>query len=151
MNCPNCGKEMKLRKRYEDRTKPYEGFWTEDYVAKILLYRCKDCKIKREIDSDLGGDKWTLPKEMQPTEKQIAYAEKIIKQLGLDSYELWLERKNGEILVTKQQYWKFINDHKDEMDKVMKSKMNALKEYGDCCDEYYFSACGFPEIGINGL
>ena len=147
MNCPNCGKEMKLKKRYQDRTRPYEGFWTESYVAKILHYSCKDCKIKREIDSDIGGDKWTLPKEMRPTEKQIAYAEKIIKRLGLDSYEY------REILVTKQQYWKFINDHKDEMDKIMKKHQDAWKNcnYGDWCDEYYFSACGFPEIGINGF
>lgn len=147
MNCPNCGKEMKLKKRYQDRTRPYDGFWTESYVAKILFYSCKDCKIKREIDSNAGIDKWTLPKEMKPTEKQIAYAEKIIKRLGLDAYEY------REILVTKQQYWKFINNHKDEMDKIMKKRQEAWKDcnYGDWGDEYCFGECGFPEIGINGF
>lgn len=54
MNCPGCGKEMKLKKRYQDRTRPYDGFWTESYIAKILFYSCKNLlngvlKVKKTI------------------------------------------------------------------------------------------------------
>ena len=137
MKCPNCGKEMKQTQRYADRWEPDDGFWTRDYIARITYYNCKDCNIKRKIDSDLGIDKWTLPKEMQPSEKQIAYAEKIREA-----------RQDGKILVTKHQYWEFINQHKDEMDKVMKEHIEA---WGSCDLGDYDDYDYMPDIGINGF
>ena len=120
MKCPNCHKEMKETKKYEDRWH-HDGFYPSEYAAKIMYYSCKDCKIKRKIDTDFNIDEWTLPKEMQPTEKQIAFAEKIINRLGLDSYKFWEARQDGEILVTKHQYWKFIKENQDKYIKKMKS------------------------------
>ena len=135
--CPNCGKEMKQTNRYEDRWKTYDAFWTQDYVARVEHYNCKDCKIKRKIDEDFGEDKWTLPPSMQPTEKQISYAESIIYALGLDSYEFWKQRKEGRILVTKQQYWKFISEHTDEMTRKQQAMYDDANDFN--YDEHYDS------------
>ena len=146
MKCPNCHKEMIETKRYVDRWEPYDGFWTRDYVAKILYYSCKDCNIKRKIDRDLRKDEWTLPKEMQPTEKQIAYAEKIIRRLELeDDDDFWEARDDGEILVTKHQFWEFINKNQNKYIKKMKSFRDY--DYG-CGDDYDYDML---EIGINGF
>ena len=52
----------------------------------LFIYTCPDCKIKYktdEINSQFSvEDKWILPKEFQPSEKQIKFAESIACRLG---------------------------------------------------------------------
>ena len=143
MKCPNCGKKMTETCRYRDRTEPYDGFWTRDYIARIYYYNCKDCKIKYKVDTDLCTHEWTLPKEMRPTEKQVSYAKKIIKWLRLDRYDAECD------LITKHQYWEFINKNKDAMDKKMKECQELWKNRDDGLED--FDYWDLPEIGINGF
>ncbi len=101
MKCPNCKKEMKKTVRYEDRIRPYESFWTEDYIVRVTRHSCKNCKIKCIQESDSYDIEWILPTEFKPSEKQVEYAKIISDNLGIDIDDL----------VTKQQYWAFINNH----------------------------------------
>lgn len=131
MKCPNCGKEMKKSTKYVDKIRVDDGFWTETYIVKRTRYSCTECKIKCAVDSESCQDfdendydkddiEWELPKELTPSDKQIKYAKSIGNYLGLDTDEL----------VTKQQYWDFINTHQTEF------KNQKSNEYSHECDEY---------------
>lgn len=133
MKCPNCKKEMKKSSRFECRSHiDWDGFDLEHAYMKVFSYKCKDCKIKFETDEFSGDfsieDKWILPKEFEPSEKQIKYAESIANRLGLST----------DKLVTKQQYWEFINKHtkkykkhqQEEHDRQMECIGEELMEMG---------------------
>lgn len=95
MLCPNCHKEMK------NKCHNYYSLadWCVDYPASYHEeYSCKDCKIKYE------NGEWNLPIDMQPTEKQ----KKAV--LYICNGSLDVEDNHCE-LVTKQQYWIFINKY----------------------------------------
>lgn len=139
MKCPNCGKEMKKTTKYVDRTRVDDGFWTETYIAKLTRYSCIECRIKCIIESESCQDfdesdydkddiEWKLPKELKPIEKQINYAEAIGNRLGLDTNKL----------VTKHQYWEFINKNQSEF----KNKTGQFESFGFMytygLDEYDF-------------
>lgn len=127
MKCPNCKKEMKKSSRFERRSRiDWDGFDLDFAYMKVFTYKCPDCKIKYNTDEFSGpfsqDDTWDLPKEFQPSEKQIKFAESIACRLG----------KNIDDLVTKQQYWKFINDNTKTYKKKQKedydSDMETLAE-----------------------
>lgn len=140
MKCPNCKKEMKKSSKFERRSCIDEdGFGLDFAYMKVFIHSCKDCKIKYRED-EFGGpfsveDEWILPKKFEPSEKQITYAESIGARLGKDTSQL----------VTKQQYWKFINDNtkkykkkkSEDYDRDMECLGEELLEMG--IDESDFS------------
>lgn len=109
---------MKNSSKFECRSCiDWDGFDLERAYMKVFIYTCPDCKIKYktdEINSQFSvEDKWILPKEFQPSEKQIKFAESIVCRLS----------KNIDNLVTKRQFWKFINDN------TKKYKKNKQEDY----------------------
>lgn len=114
MNCPNCGKEMKKKTSFDGRSRiDWDGFDLEHVYMKVFKYSCKDCKIKYKEDeysctSFSVEPKWSIPKDLKPTEAQVKYAENIALELDLST----------EDLHTKHQYWDFIKNHKAEYDKI---------------------------------
>ena len=137
MKCPNCKKEMKKTSRFDSRSCfDEDGFGLDHAYMKVFVHKCPDCKIKFESD-EYGGpfsiaDKWILPKEFEPSEKQIKFAESIACRLG----------KNIDNLVTKQQFWKFINDNTK---KYKKKKQEDYDRDMECLAETIVEDYGLDE------
>lgn len=109
MKCPNCDIEMKLK--IED-SGPSMAFWDRDedewdgsYI--IETHKCKQCKIKYVLDQEpgCGREEWTIPVELEPSDKQI----KTI--FMIDNI---FNSSNIEDIHTKKQAWKFINENLDD-------------------------------------
>lgn len=137
MKCPNCKKEMKKTSKFECRSHiDWDGFDLEHAYMKVFIYTCSDCKIKYKTDEFSGPfsveDEWILPKEFEPSEKQIKFAESIACRLG----------KNIDKLVTKQQFWKFINDNTK---KYKKKKQEDYDRDMECLAETIVEDYGLDE------
>lgn len=132
MNCPNCNKRMKKSSKFELRNCLDEDGFGYDYAyMKVFVHECEDCKISYEEDEyggPFGGEcKWTLPEEYKPTKKQIKYAETISHTLG----------KDIDDLVTKSQYWQFINSNNDKYRKRKEEQYHEnLRSIGETLEEY---------------
>ena len=137
MKCPNCNKEMKKTSKFECRSRiDWDGFDLEHAYMKVFTYTCPDCKIKYKTDEFSGpfshDDEWVLPEEFQPSEKQINFAESIANKLG----------KNIDNLVTKQQFWKFINDNTKQ---YSKKKQEDYDRNMECLAETIVEDFGLDE------
>ena len=143
MKCPNCKKEMKNSSKFECRSRiDWDGFNLEHAYMKVFIYTCTDCKIKYNTDEFSGPfsveDKWVLPKEFQPSEKQIKFAESIASRLD----------KNIDDLVTKQQFWKFINDNTNTK-KYNKKTQEECDRDMECLAKTIVEDYGLDESDLN--
>ena len=111
--CPNCGKPIKT-------TQYFKSFWHwEDeckYYYPTSKGECNDCHIKY----DDGG--FTIPEELEPTEKQKKTVMFIRNRLN---------PPHGEEGMTKHTYWEFINKYFDE------AKQTNLDGYYEAIDGIY--------------
>lgn len=120
MKCPNCHEKMSVSYKFEKRSViDWDGFDYDYAYMKVWIHKCKSCKIKYRQDDCSGpfteDDKWDIPKKLRPSDKQVEYAKSIACSIGVDLDDL--------DLVTKKQYWKFINEHQK------KYKKNREREY----------------------
>ena len=98
MKCPNCGKEMvdksysKLEEFYHWNDEEY--YYKNNYYEKFV---CNDCNISFE------DDKWNIPNNLMPTEKQKKTILFINNHLRMDLEAL-----------TKHQCWLDIGKYFDE-------------------------------------
>lgn len=128
---------MKNSSKFECRSRiDWDGFDLERAYMKVFIYMCPDCEIKYKTDEFNSPfsveDKWILPNEFQPSEKQIKFAESIAGRLG----------KNIDNLVTKQQFWKFINDNTK---KYRKKKQEDYDRDMECLAETIVEDYGLDE------
>ena len=134
MKCPNCNKEMKKSSTFELREDEGEvdefcglGLHHNYAYMKVFIYKCNDCKIKYKEDEFESifyqPPQWKLPKDLMPSEKQIKYA----KNLG---YHFDISTDD---LVTKKDYWNFINKYADQY----KKDINDYKKYKSEYEEDY--------------
>lgn len=128
MKCPNCNKTMKKTYDFKQRTETEDGWFTRIFYMKVFEYTCDDCNIKYEKDEydDVYGH-WHIPEKLLPTQKQKDFADKISKRLHKDISKL----------ITKHQYWEFINNNKDDYFAAWKEFRDA--EYGYDGDLYDFN------------
>lgn len=122
MICPNCKKEMKI-KRETGFILDLSGTADEDDLYyEYNLYRCPDCKIK--YDESRRNDKWDIPEKLLPTEKQKNTILFINNRLHEDFESL-----------TKRQCWEIINQNFDKAKNTPKPS-NYEYDYDDI-DELY--------------
>ena len=121
MKCPNCKKEMKI-KRETGFIPDFSGTADYDLYYDYNIYRCPDCKIK--YNEDRKNDKWEIPKKLLPTEKQKNPILFINNRLGEDFESL-----------TKRQCWEIINQNFDKAKNTPKPS-NYGYDYDDI-DEVY--------------
>lgn len=120
MKCPNCGKEMvdksysKLEEFYHWEDEEY--YYKNNYYEKFV---CNDCNISFE------DDKWHIPNNLMPTEKQKKTILFINNHLRMDLEAL-----------TKHQCWLDIGKYFDE------AKNTPLYSDEDWIDmQEYFGMC----------
>lgn len=110
MKCPECGKEMKLKRTFVEIVDAWGEYdsdsedWSDDYEYGewIETHSCKDCKIKYHENED----RWEIPTQFLPSDKQVKCANWIINLLH-----------TGKPAPTKKSLWLFI-----------KENINAAKE-----------------------
>ena len=121
MKCPNCGKEMidksysKLEEFYHWEDEDY--YYRKNYYGKFV---CNDCKISFE------DDKWNIPNNLMPTEKQKKTILFINNHLGMDLEAL-----------TKHQCWSDIGKYFDEAKKkplYSDEDLLYMQEYFGLCE-----------------
>lgn len=116
--CPCCQQEMK-EKSYFYQEVDFSGE-SDDVYYKATKYRCAPCKIS----CDENGN-WKIPKELQPTEKQlntVSFIKSVLPETG-----------SSEIL-TKREAWKFIHDYFEE---AKKEKQEQKESYYEEEDDFY--------------
>lgn len=115
MNCPNCNKAMK-EKEYFTLDFGY-GMVGEEVYNRDVSYKCSSCKITYK------NDKWIIPDEFKPTEKQ----EKTL---------LFINNRLGTYFepITKHQCWEIINNNFEKAKDVIVRRWYEGITDEDCDD-----------------
>lgn len=125
MTCPNCEKKMtdksysKLEEFYHWEDEDY--YYRNNYHEKFV---CNDCKISFE------DDKWNIPDNLMPTEKQKKTILFINNRLGMDLEAL-----------TKHQCWIDIGKYFEEAKKIplySDEDLLYMQDYFGLCESDFF-------------
>ena len=124
MKCPNCGREM-VNKSYSKLEEFYhwedeEWYYRNNYYEKFV---CNNCKISFE------DDKWHIPNNLLPTEKQKKTILFINNRLKIDLEAL-----------TKHQCWLDIGKY---FDKAKNTPLYSDEDWLDMQDYYGMSEGDF--------
>lgn len=124
MKCPNCEKEM-IRNKKTILIPDFGGTADEALYEHYLVYTCKECHIKYTNYIN-GKDKWEIPFQIKPTEKQINTIFFINNHLDLSLKTL-----------TKKQCWKDINTFFDTAKTAAQEKKEDYIQNEVLSDHYY--------------
>lgn len=127
MICPQCDKEM-IYKEYSRMEGLYH--WEDEcnYFVPIkhIKNTCNNCKIS------CLDEKWKIPKEIRPTEKQVKAIEIICSVLNIDY-----------VLTTKKDATRFISENIQKSKAKSKVLKNTEQGYEDYLDAGYY--CNYEE------